>query len=425
MSIEKEINLASIVEVMWNRAKGIIIFTFATMVLAMLATLTLQNRYTATAKLLMNKSKLGEHTMQNPAIQMNTYLEIAMDDALLQSLIETYKFDEPPYSFEYRKDLKSRIEVEILDDTSLIEIVVQLEDAQTAADVANAVAQDLIDKSTGIMQYESTTSSDRIAQEVTRMSIEVERKRQTYETILTKNKLQLVRNELDTRISMLAKERQEIANIESTIVQLESKATVMEEVMSSTDFTKLVITKNNILRDRVIEKTVESELEDINLEQLSTIVFENENVNTAYLDMKREFETLRADLAGQRAMLEDKKVRVIALEKHTDELQQRLSEMDLQEMVAKADFDRSLEILSGIDKQEGWAGTSVVTERQDLFRVIDAIAPDTKSYPQRSLMVGIVGSIAFLLSFMYYLLRDLYGLVKEEKLKKRDPEILS
>lgn len=423
MSVEKEINLASIVEVMWNRAKGILLFTFATMILAMIATLLLHNRYTATAKLLMNKSKLGEHTMQNPAIPMNTYLEMSLDDTLLKNLLKTYKLTEPPYNFKYRRDLLERIDVVLLQDTSLLEIVVQLEVAQTSADVANAVAQDLINKSTGIMHMESDLSSLSISDEVHRISDEVEVKRQNYENVLIKNKLQLVRNELDTRISMLAKERQEIANIESAIAQLESKALIMAEVLSSTEFTKIIITNNNVLRDSLIEATVRSEIGDIDIEQLSKISFENENLNMEYLAMKREYETLRADLAGQRSMLEDKEDRVIALEKETGELQQRLSEMDLQEMVAKADFDRALEILGGIDKQEGWAGTSVVTERQDLFRVVEAIPPDKKSYPQRTLMVGIVGSIAFLLSFMYYLLRDLYGLLKEEKLAEKQTQL--
>ena len=423
MSVEKEINLASIVEVMWNRAKGILLFTFATMVLAMLATLTMHNRYTATAKLLMNKSKLGEHTMQNPAIPMNTYLEMALDDKLLKTLLETYKLTEPPYNFKYRRDLLDRIEVESLENTSLLKIVVQLEDPQTAADVANAVAQDIIDKSTGLMHLEADLSSSRITEEVNRVSEIVEVKRQNYENVLIQNQLQLVRNELDTKISILAKERQEVANIESAISQLESKEKIMSEVLSSSEFTKIIKTNNNVLRDPLIEATVRSETGAINIEQLSKIMFENENLNMEYLAMKREYETLRADLAGQHSMLEDKKTRIITLERETSELQRKLSEMDLQEMVAKADFDRALEILGGIDKQEGWAGTSVVTERQDLFRVVDAIPPDKKSYPQRTLMVGIVGSIAFLLSFMYYLLRDLYGLLKEVKPAEKQAQL--
>lgn len=425
MSIEKEINLASIVEVMWNRAKGIIIFTFATMILAMIATMTMQNRYTATSKLIMNKSKLGTHTMQNPAIPMNTYLDMALDDALLKNLLETYKLTEPPFNFRYRADLLDRIEVDSEEETSLIEIVVQLEDPEIAAEVANAVAQDLTDKSISVMQMESSFSSTHIAEEVERVSEVVEINRKKYEDVMVSNLLEQVVNKLNTTNSILALAISEKANLESQIIQYRTKSEHLGKSLESPDFNEVVKTRNNVLFDPVAENTLRSQVGDLSIQELSQIEFMNETVNVQYLEMKREYETLLADLAAAEAALADKIIKIASLEQETAVLQAKVNRMNIEESYSKMNFDRSLEILGGIDKQEGWAGTSVVTERQDLFRVIDAIPPDRKSYPQRSLMVGIVGSIAFLLSFMYYLLRDLYGLVKEEKLKKRDPEILS
>ena len=94
-------------------------------------------------------------------------------------------------------------------------------------------------------------------------------------------------------------------------------------------------------------------------------------------------------------------------------MQNRVFEADLDEMIKKAELDRALEIYSGIDKQAGWAGTTVTTERQDLVLWIKAVPNLKKVFPSRSIMVAVAGMMAFLLAFLFYLLVDLYGLMKE------------
>lgn len=423
MAIEKEINLASLIEVMWVRARGILLFTFGALVLAMLVSLTIQNRYSAMAKVIMNKSKLGERTMQNPAIPMNSYLILANSESLHQSLMKKYNLTDPPFNLIYPEDLQSRINLWLVQDTSMLRIEVELEDPQTAADVANDIANNLIEKSSEIIQLETTSSVAKIAGEVQQLREDVRSKKDIYEKLLLENNKQFIMNKLDTSNSILAKERSEIPNIKSAIAQMVAQVSKYNEVLSATDFQLIIETKKNVLDDPSFTETARSHMKNQDIAAFGEITIVDEELNEGYIVQRREADKLVVDLEGQRNMLTEKEERVAFLEEEVKKLEQTFNRMNLAEEIAKAEYDRTLEILGGVDKEYGWTATNVASERQDLYLIDAAVPPMKKSYPPRTLMVGIVGTIAFLLSFMYYLLRDLYGLMKEEKLSNKQGEL--
>ena len=420
MAVEREINLIAILEVMWERGKGILLFTFAAMILAACITLLIQDRYRAISYLVMNKSKLGERTMQNPAIPMNTYLELATTQRMLQELMAQFHLQQEPYEMKYPEDLGKRINVASMESTSLLRIEVELEDPKVAAEIANAIADNLKKQSALMMELEENTSQGKFKTQVEQIEHVVMSNKDIYEQILLKNNTQLVIHELDTVNSMLALHRQEKDNIDTALAQMSAQINEFENVFAATDFLPILVTRKNVLADNIVASTVRDKIGPKDLDTLSKITFYNEDINVAYVDLNKEFQKLKVDYQGQLHMREMKDQRIAELEKQAFELQQTLSHMQVEETLAKADFDRALEIFGGIDKQVGWAGTTVATERQDLYNIEPAVAPLKKVFPQRSLMVSLVGMIAFLLAFLYFLFRDLYGLMRFDIMKKTE-----
>lgn len=414
MAFEKEINIYSVLEVVWARGKSIILFTLCAMLAGALISLLIKNRYQAVANVVMNKSKLGERTMANPAMPMTVWLSLARSRALAKELIIKYNLEDSPFNFEYIADVEQRIMVGLLGDGAIINIVVEMEDPEVATNMANDIAAYLIDKSQQIMEIEASSSVSQFRAELDKIRTEVDAKKETYRNMLLENNRELLTQELSTYNSILAKDKQEVENIKSAIMQMSTQVEKFEDVLSSTDFTKIIETRRNVVGDPIVLNTLRAVGGDQSIENLSRITFVDEQLNGGYIQLNQEYQKAKVDLAAQKALLQQKNARIAQVEQIVNELQRTISEMNIEEMIAKAEFDRSLEILSGIDKEEGWVGTLVASERQDLILMDPAIVPDKKIYPKRSMMVAVIGVIAFLISVVYFIVRDLYILTQSK-----------
>ncbi len=412
MTTEKEINLSAVFEVMWERGKRIFIFTLVCMVLGALASLLIKNRYASTAQLIMIKSKLGENTLKNPPVQMGTFSHMIKRRGVLQEAITQFELDKKPYKMKYIDDLAERVNVYLFTDSALFDIYVEMEDMNLAANIANFLAQKAIEASSQMAAYEKITSASHIEMEVEALNTQLNGFQDVYLNTLVTNIKPVLQKELDTNMTILATLRQEKETIDGGIVQIENQIANYDRLFSATDtdFTKFVITRKSIVNDPLVFEAVR-EKANINLEEISDLTFLSEDLDGGYATLRLEYTKLKVDLEAQKKLSDYKDQRIKQLVKTVAEQQKAFSTMDVNEMVAKANFDRELEIFGGVDKEMGWVGTTIASERQDLWLFEKAIPDPKKVYPRRSLIVAFIGIMAFLFSFLYFLLRDLYGLV--------------
>jgi capsular polysaccharide biosynthesis protein len=413
---EREISLQSVVQVILSRGVRIIIFSLICMILGSIYSLLIPNRYVSTATLQMNKSKIGEKTMNNPAIPMTTYQLIVDVDEIYENVFGAFpQLRESPFTMKYTDDLRDRIVVYFPANTSLIYVNCTLEDHELAAKVANKFAELVIKKNKDLMNFEKEASRKQIQDELVDIRKEMNVYRGKYLEILQKNIKPIVIAKLNNQISTLSTLEQGLDTLDHSIIELQTKYNKFHEIFSATDttFQQIIDLKRSIVIDPVFTKTLEEiEQREIPFSQLQDISFTDQALNLAYVDNYKEYIALQANLPSLIAKRESMKERIEKIRKEIDSLQIKLSEMDVEETIAKADLDRTLEVLSGIDKQVGWIGTTIATERQDLFLWAKAVPNEKKVYPQRSLIVMVVGTMAFLISFLFYLLADLYGLIK-------------
>jgi len=413
---EKEISLSSIFQVIWERGKRISIFTVVCMAVSAVSTAFIPNRYMSDATLCVLKSKLGEHTMQNPAIPMKSFEMLFTADEVLMEVMDRCGLRNPPYNMKYTGTLRSRMVVTYIYDTSIIKVAVILEDADKAAEVVNVLAQVAIEKNKELIELEKRSSSNQIEIEVGKIKKQVEHFREEYEKTTKQNLkpfLIVQLTNLDTIYSTLG---QQIDTLDHSIVEQKERLAQMERIFSATDSSlqPKIRTERSVFSDNLSFETMRQTLgENANLEDLQGITFYDEAVNPSYFTLQQEYEKLKADLPSLEAKRRSMADRVAGVSQEIVAMQNRVFEADLDEMIKKAELDRALEIYSGINKQAGWAGTTVTTERQDLVLWIKAVPNLKKVFPSRSIMVAVAGMMAFLLAFLFYLLVDLYGLMKE------------
>ncbi len=424
---EREISLSAVIDVVWERGKRILFFTVVSMFLGMLATLLIPNRYASTATILMSKSKLGEQTMQNPAIPLDTYVDMMTTDDLMMEMINKYQLDESPFNLRYPDDMRGRLLVFQVQNSSHLKIQVALEDAQLAADVINDLATKAIQKNQYLMEQEKIISQQRISEEIQLLKKNVTQTQNNYQEIVLENNKQVLIKELDTNQTILATLRQELSTLDNSIAEQKVKVEYYKDLFYDPlferhpDFEEKITLFRSIFSDNLSLEMVKQATSELDLDSLTEKGIVDEVVNQGYLDVLKEYTSLQVSLPGLIAKRIDAASKIAALETKVEEQNDRFHEIDIEETEAKANWDRALEVYAGIEKNLGWAGTNIYSERQDLILVGEAVPIEKKIYPRRSLMIALVGLVAFLLALMYFLLSDLYGLLRFGKpITKKD-----
>ncbi len=424
MVTEREINIFAVIEVIWERGKKILMITVVTMFLAMLISLTIANRYTSTATLIMQKSKLGERTMQNPAMPMQSYFEIIQADEILWQVIQSYDLDEKPYRLRYPKELRDRLTIVSFGESANIGIEVTLEDPQIAASVANALATHAIEKNQFLIEKEKEVSQSKITEETNHIKERLDRYQAEYLELLKKNNLPIVRNNLDTNLTLLTTLRQEKQTLDLSIAELQKSIEYFEDLFFDPgferhpDFQKLTSVKTSIFEDVAALETIKDSSPPMRVRDLVDLSVSEEQVNAGYFNLVQEYSKLQVDLPSQMEKRDRTAQRIEELEEIVEEQQRRIHEMEVEEQEAKANYDRELEVYGGVYKEWGWAGSNIYQERQELILAHHAIPVEKKVFPRRTLMIALAGLGAFLVALLFFLLVDLYGLMQTGVSKK-------
>jgi len=384
--------------------------------------LFIQNRYRATARLVVQVSSIGVHTVNKTELPYDIYWSMFANPETLNSIIDEFNLDESPYNMESHRDLENRIEITSERDAPMFTISVTMEDSKLAADIANQLAQDAKKTSLELQQQEIERSTNQLIDQLRSISEEMNMYRQNYLAMLKENKKQILINEMDVNNTIIATLKQQINTLNHSIVENQTRMKGYEKVFSSTDFTPTIELKKSLLADALALEAARADDNPDNLAQISEMQIVDEHLNGSYQQLMLAYKQLQVEMPAQIEARDSMQGKLEELEKKVIDQQTRLYEMEVEEQIGKQDFDRAIEVLGGIDKQVGWVGTTVTTERLDVYQVGKAIPDDKKVYPQRSIIVAVIGMIAFLVSFIYYLLLDLYGLVKTGIRKDEEQE---
>jgi uncharacterized coiled-coil protein SlyX len=177
---------------------------------------------------------------------------------------------------------------------------------------------------------------------------------------------------------------------------------------------KLVLART-LSEDAVLFEMVRSATPELKGSQLPNLSLTIESPNQEHYTLLAEKDRLNAQLVADQAKLAQIEKMLPDLEQKVREVQDQIYERQIEVARLKAEYDRSYEIFGGIDKELGWAFTTIFSERYEMIPITKALAKDTVARPNRPAVVVLSGSMAFLAALAYFLLKDLYGIAQKKE----------
>ena len=287
MSVDHEIQLASILEVIWRRGRMMAIISLVCMVLAAAFSYMIHNRYRAEVDLVVMNSKIGERAMMFPGMTMDTYSELFLADTVLQDIIDEYQLGKQPFGIKHINALAGRISIRNNEKSSKIQLSVELETPEAAAFVANQLADRALQLNNEIILEEKDNSRRLIQQELTPIQEQTLRYQHAYRDMLVENKLPLLQNELDTNNTILATLRQQHDTLVHSIRELETRQEYFEKVFSATDAPeKILQVKRSIFSNNTVLNQLEEAEPNQSIEDLTGMGYIEETVNGIYYQLR-------------------------------------------------------------------------------------------------------------------------------------------
>jgi len=411
---DTEITLQSILRILTRRWRWVAGFTLLTFVVVWVAAyLLLDDVYTASVKLLISKSKVGEKItpVDYTMLELDTYGHLVKSRDGLVEALRAFSLDAPPYDYEL-KQFEDCIQVRPLRNTELLEIEVALPEPQLARDVANDLARRTIDKNFDLLLRESKKSREMFQAEVDKAH---------QRTVEVANNLAAFMKQSKTGVSghyflssqeALWKMKQDRAFNIALRDESEAKIQALTEILRREPETRIL--RRAISDEQDLLEVFRKKHPELPTEELLQIMLESENVNYAYDKAKAELIDASKDYFGAIAHVAAMDVEIQRIEEEI-----RLAE---QEMADKKRLENELESASQdyqeVSAKNAEANTTIAGERQELTVIQHAVAPERPSGPNRLAIAVSAALFAFLLALFVSLAMDLYGTVDPVDLKR-------
>lgn len=412
MTVEREINLASVYRVVWDRGKRILMVTVATMIVAFLITLVMTKRYGATAEVEIKPSRIGERAMAHWVTPVEVYARYIEGDDTWQGLIDELDLDRKPFNIRKPKKLVDRVDISKYKETSVIQVYAEMETPEMAATLANTLAQRMIDKNLQFLAEEAETTAELLERSLSARLTKDASLEFAYLTAKKEYAIDVWQKHLENLISRWQTLISQQENLTISTLELAKRLSSLDEAL--THQPEKFELKRTLSEDLVLLEAIRNANPDQTGADLANLSVTIESINQQHYALLSQKDLLQAQLDGDTAKLTLIESLIPQLKTEIDEIQDQIYVGQLEVTRLKAEYDRSYEIFGGIDKQYGWTPTTVFSERYDIAIINPAIAPpkDRIARPNRPAIVVLSGSLAFLLTLVYFLLRDLYGIAR-------------
>ncbi|MDX1520150.1 MAG: GNVR domain-containing protein [Anaerolineae bacterium] len=171
--------LKSYFVILWRRKIVIAIAAAVATIVTLIGTMMMTPKYETSTTLRIATANRGsidwvDYDVEYTERLMNTYSKIAVSDPVVAQLRQQLDLDEPP-----------NIEVDILANTELMKITIENPDPVVAAQIANLLAQILIDQSKGLDTGDNKTTLEVLNEQLLQLEQELEQGRQEYDQLLS------------------------------------------------------------------------------------------------------------------------------------------------------------------------------------------------------------------------------------------------
>ena len=213
----------------FRKRKNLILLSTATAALgAFVFSFVLPKTFSATATLLISESPVaGADTRMFNFVYydlLRSYETFGTNDYLIQKSIENFGLQNPPYKLSVDKFKRQRfLQVQLPQNTRLLNVSVEFPDARLASDIANFFAANIISLDEAANAKDTQTTRLLIKKQLDRAAEELESSRQTLMEFSRNSKLEELREAVRDLLEEKSKNEAELGRLDSSLVRHTTK----------------------------------------------------------------------------------------------------------------------------------------------------------------------------------------------------------
>lgn len=412
--MEEEISLREMIEVLLRGKVTIAVITgVAVLVAGVLSFFVLPPTYEATATVMVNQAP------QQPAQEQGTPEFLATLTRLPQMTIATYaaQVKNPVILRKVLKDLKlseqytiaqfaAKINVSSPKDTNLMEIKVEDKDPKLAADIANAVATELVNFVSNMNQQRVSLSARMLKNQIAAEDQNITQGAEELKNFLKEpDSVTELQADLDAKLKLLTDLKAQTA---SARIELASAEAGLREAEKSLAQTPPVIKTTKALADDAYLSQVAAEKSGKSPAALGGLKMESEEPNQAYMALQQDVAARRARVAELRNQIAAAEASISSLEKDVRDIQVKLVDKQLkyEQLQQKVDTARQNYKLYNSKYAEALSASSLAAGEANLMLLSQAYIPRRPVAPRKALNMAVAGVLGLMVSVFWVFFQE-------------------
>jgi len=407
---QENIEYINVIGVIWRRKVLIFLGVLSCIVLAVVVSFFLPEVYRASVTFLLEESRSSHETAVsqiNPQIfetYGKTYEGLIKNKGAIQKAIKQFSLYKEPYSMRFN-DIAKSVNVNVVRNSRLIELTVELPDAVIARDVANYLADKAVERNNALSVTGSDESKEFIKRQMDVAKVSMGTAEKKLLRFKQKAMIEVLRKRRNILLSRKGAIENELPNIVVAIAaNVERLKRIKEELKKRNRTVKL---SRNLAENPLYQQSL-AELSEVNIKKLFNLNMEVEVANPAYEHLEQKLvdviPTLGSFFAKKDALLTE-------LKKNTSEfkiLQAELADKETQLERLQRTYNLTVETYKMFVKKFETIAMQVASRNQDLKIIDQAVIPDKPIKPKKALNVLIAGVLGlvffcFIAFFMEYL----------------------
>lgn len=401
-----EINLQQILKLLWRNKIFIILVTVLAGTITVFASLKEPKVYRASALLSTIETVVFDDNgrPQKIGLPATFYTPLIKNEFILEQIIKESGLDKKPYDLT-RNKLQGMIKTSIEGDGHLININVEMSNPVIAKDIANSIANKLVDLSSQLKNGEGTRYQDFLQQQVNLSKDKLDGIDRRMLVFRKKSDLEVLKQRLNNKLAQRGRFESDYEDIVNNIkIEEEHLKEIAQNFKEQEKTFKLA---KSISEDPTFNQVVaKASQQDIN--NLLGLKMESEEVNPLYQELRSQLVNVTINLANM-------KIRKQVLEKRIEDTKSELellgrenADKEAQLESIQRQFNLAKEEYTVFAKQVAQAKTLVSASMGNVSIVSYALEP-IKTYNSKIIArVCSVIILSLLLSAILVLLKEFF-----------------
>ena len=352
--------------------------------------------YRATTYLLVSESKIGDSARDTNLQQMAmlpTFVPFVDNDALIDESLKNLKLDQSPYNLTVAR-FRSRnyLDVRIPKSTRLLEVDVEFPNAQTAADLANEMAQGAVRYNQRLNASDTVSTQDFLKSQLDRALATQEEAAQHRLKVLEEARIEDREKELSILLAEKDRLSTQLQQLRLDLAQNEGRRRSLEQALSSEP--ELISLKRSVTSDRFVEAAAEKAFPEG-----TPLVVTEESVNKVREEMRQTFVGASVSGAAQSAGITVGAARLKDVNEAISDLISRITVLRARIEAANQAYMLAVETTKAASRDYQASSVNVGSKSQDIKQIAPALVPERPVRPKifiNTIMAFLLGLLLFM-----------------------------